>query len=81
MRYYYIYLGRIKWARSLKSHLEELITSVTSHHILKNLPATQELSRRYNQAEQTLKSYETDMVAVWMNQQVSWKISNSKYEV
>ncbi|XP_045464260.1 dynein axonemal heavy chain 5 [Harmonia axyridis] len=67
--------GRIKWARSLKSHLEELLTSVTSHNILKNLPATQELSRRYNQAEQTLKSYETDMVAIWMNQHV-WEVDN-----
>nr|CAH7754292.1 unnamed protein product [Callosobruchus chinensis] len=31
--------GRIKWARSLVSHLDELLTSVTTHHILKNLPA------------------------------------------
>lgn len=63
-------LGRIKWARSLLCHLDELLSSITTHHILKNLPATAELSRRHRGAETTLKSYEADMVAIWMNQHV-----------
>jgi dynein heavy chain len=62
--------GRIKWARSLLCHLDELLSSVTTHHVLKNLPATAELSRRHKAAETTLKSYETDMVAIWMNQHI-----------
>ncbi|XP_050507714.1 dynein axonemal heavy chain 5 [Diabrotica virgifera virgifera] len=63
--------GRIKWARSLVSHLEELLSSVTTHHILKNLPATVELSKKHKTAEAMLKIYEADMVALWMNQHVS----------
>ncbi|VEN47382.1 unnamed protein product, partial [Callosobruchus maculatus] len=63
--------GRIKWSRSLVSHLDELLTSVTTHHILKNLPAAVELSRKHKSALTMLKSFETDMVALWMNQHVS----------
>lgn len=63
--------GRIKWSRSLFSHLEELLSGVTSHHILKNLPTTVDLSKRHKLAENMLKSYETDMVAIWMNQHVT----------
>lgn len=65
-----INLGRIKWSRSLLCHLDELLSSVTTHNVLKNLPATADLSRRHKAAEVTLKSYETDMVAIWMNQHV-----------
>ncbi|GJQ67798.1 hypothetical protein Trydic_g16579 [Trypoxylus dichotomus] len=67
--------GRVKWARSLVYHLEELLSSVTSHHILKTLPATVELSKRHKAAENTLKSYESDMVAIWMKQHV-WEIDD-----
>lgn len=63
--------GRIKWARSLVSHLHELLSNVTTHHILKNLQATVELSRKHTAAETMLKTYEDDMVALWMNQHVS----------
>ncbi|KAF7265346.1 hypothetical protein GWI33_021235 [Rhynchophorus ferrugineus] len=63
--------GRIKWARCLSSHLEELLSSVTTHYVMKNLPATVELSKRHRLAENMLKIYETDMVALWMNQHVS----------
>ncbi|RZC39074.1 dynein heavy chain 5, axonemal [Asbolus verrucosus] len=62
--------GRIKWAKSLLCHLDELLSCVTTHHVLKNLPATAELSKRHKAAETTLKSYETDMVAIWMNQHI-----------
>ncbi|KAG5886924.1 hypothetical protein JTB14_034200 [Gonioctena quinquepunctata] len=62
--------GRIKWARSLVSHLDELLSNVTTHHILKNLSASVELSKRHKAAETMLKTFETDMVALWMNQHV-----------
>lgn len=63
-------LGRIKWARSLVSHLDELLSNVTTHHILKYMPATVELSKRHRLADNMLKSFEADMVALWMNQHV-----------
>lgn len=66
----YFYLGRIKWAKSLVCHLSELLDNVTAHHILKTLPTAQELSKRHKAAEATLQSYQDDMVAIWMNQQV-----------
>lgn len=64
--------GRIKWARSLVSHLDELMVSVTTHQVLKTLPATIDVSKRYRAAENMLKSYENDMVAIWMSQHVSF---------
>ncbi|KAL1518053.1 hypothetical protein ABEB36_001736 [Hypothenemus hampei] len=63
--------GRIKWARCLTAHLQELLTNITSHHVMKNLPGTVDLSRRHRQAENLIKTFETDMVALWMNQHVS----------
>lgn len=65
--------GRIKWARSLVSHLAELMDNVTTHQVLKTLPATNELTKRYKVAETLLKTYESDMVALWMNQHV-WDV-------
>lgn len=62
--------GRIKWARSLVYHLQELVEGVVVHHVLKTLPATIELSKKHKAAETTLKSYEDEMVAIWMNQHV-----------
>lgn len=70
-------LGRIKWARSLVCHLAELIESVTTHPVLKSLPAALELSKRHKSATTTLKAYENDMVAIWMNQHVC--ITNNIY--
>lgn len=63
--------GRIKWARSLVCHLQDVLEGVTTHHVLKTLPATVELSKRHKLTEATLKQYEDDMVAIWMNQHVS----------
>lgn len=63
--------GRIKWARCLASHLNELLSNVTTHHVMKSLPATMDLSRRHRAAENMFRTYETDMVALWMNQHVS----------
>nr|XP_022920640.1 dynein heavy chain 5, axonemal [Onthophagus taurus] len=67
--------GRIKWARCLVHHLDELLESVTTHHILKSLPATVELSKRHKSANTMLKTYENDMVAIWMNQHV-WDVDH-----
>ncbi|XP_017781875.1 PREDICTED: dynein heavy chain 5, axonemal [Nicrophorus vespilloides] len=63
--------GRIKWAKSLISHLEELMDSVTNHHVLKSLPMTIELSKKYRYADHMLRNYQDDIIAVWMNQHVS----------
>ncbi|GLV32121.1 Dynein heavy chain 1 [Carabus blaptoides fortunei] len=60
--------GRIKWARSLVSHLQELMECVSTHHVLKTLPITIELNKRYQSAETMLKTYESDMIAIWMSQ-------------
>lgn len=51
-------------------HLQELLESVTTHPVLKALPAAVELSKRYKHAESTLQAYENDMVAIWMGQHV-----------
>nr|CAD7258976.1 unnamed protein product [Timema shepardi]CAD7569562.1 unnamed protein product [Timema californicum] len=62
--------GRIKWARSLHSHLDELVKSATSHPVLKTLPTTAELLRRYNIVGNALIAYEAEMKDAWMNQNV-----------
>lgn len=64
------FVGRIKWARSLGAHLDELLSNVTTHHVLKNLPAAVELARKHTAALSMLKAYEDDIVALWMNQHV-----------
>lgn len=66
-----IIVGRIKWARSLSSHLKELLDSVCAHHVLKNLPLTAELAKRHHNADAMLRTYESDMIAIWMNQKVN----------
>lgn len=63
-------LGRIKWARSLVYHLQDVLNGVTTHRVLKDLPATIELSKRHKLTEAILKQYEDDTVAIWMNQHV-----------
>lgn len=66
--YFLTFAGRIKWARSLVSHLKELMDCVSTHHVLKTLPTTIELNKRYQNAETMLKTYESDMIAIWMSQ-------------
>lgn len=63
--------GRIKWARSLICHLDELMESITGHEVLKTLPATNDLSKRHRTADHLLRNYQDDIIAVWMNQHVS----------
>ncbi|KAJ1525369.1 hypothetical protein ONE63_010185 [Megalurothrips usitatus] len=62
--------GRIKWSRSLNSHLEELVQGVSSHPVLKTLHATAELVRKYNHVANTLNNYETEMVNAWLHHNV-----------
>jgi dynein heavy chain len=64
--------GRIKWVRSLHSHLEDLVMEVSSHLVLKTLPATSELLRRYSVVSAALVNYEADMKETWMKQNVSF---------
>lgn len=63
-------LGRIKWARSLKYRIDDLLTEALQHPVLKSLPVTAELSKKYNIAISTLTAYEEDIVATWMNHNV-----------
>ncbi|KAF5296158.1 hypothetical protein FQA39_LY12612 [Lamprigera yunnana] len=69
------FAGRIKWSRSLGRHLAELLDNVTTHSVLKTLPAAIELIRKYKNAESMLKGYEKDMVDIWMSQHV-WDVDN-----
>jgi hypothetical protein len=45
---------------------------VSSHSVLKTLPATSELLRRYSVVTAALVNYETDMKETWMKQNVSF---------
>lgn len=63
--------GRIKWCRSLASHIEELVTSVTSHPVLKTLPSTKDLGNKYYSVRNILKEYEEEIVNIWLDQDVS----------
>lgn len=63
-------IGRVKWSRSLIAHLKELMESVSTHHVLKTLPTTIVLTQRHQNAEVMLKTYESDMIAIWMGHKV-----------
>lgn len=62
--------GRIKWARSLHAHLEDLAKSVSGHPVLRVLPQTSELMRKYNSVSAVLKAYEEDLKNTWMSHDV-----------
>lgn len=63
--------GRIKWCRSLQSHLKELITNISSHPVLVNHPITKDLENRYNYAKTYIAEYEQEMTQLWLSQDVS----------
>jgi hypothetical protein len=63
--------GRIKWVRSLHSHLEDLVIEASSHPVLKTLPAASELLRHYSIVGTALVNYEADMKETWMKQNVN----------
>lgn len=62
--------GRIKWARSLKYRLHELLMEAVRHSVLASLPATNELNKKYNIAMVAFASYEKDIVDAWTNHNV-----------
>lgn len=63
--------GRIKWSRALGSHLDELVSSVTSHPVLKTLPATKDLENKYSSVKNILDEYEQEMINIWLDQDVT----------
>ncbi|XP_076639069.1 dynein axonemal heavy chain 1 isoform X1 [Colletes latitarsis] len=67
--------GRLTWSNSLKVHLDELATSVSNHPVLKTLPLTVELEKRYNHALSILNQYKSDIAEVWTHQN-SWIIED-----
>ncbi|XP_037924624.1 dynein heavy chain 5, axonemal isoform X2 [Hermetia illucens] len=63
--------GRIKWCRALDCHLAELMTSVTTHPVLQTLPTTRDLENRYSSVKRILSEYEHEIVAIWLDQDIS----------
>ncbi|XP_058454765.1 dynein axonemal heavy chain 5 [Malaya genurostris] len=63
--------GRIKWCRSLEYHLNELVTTVTTHPVLATLPSTKDIENRYSSAKIILAEYEQEMTQIWLSQDVS----------
>lgn len=62
--------GRIKWTRALQSYVEELAKSVSSHPVLKTLPAASEVMRKYNTVTSIFKVYEEDLKNIWNSHEV-----------
>lgn len=59
----------------LRIHLDELATSVSNHPVLKTLPLSMELEKRYNYAISILNQYKSDISEVWTHQN-SWVIED-----
>lgn len=66
--------GRIKWCRSLESHLAELISSVTGHPVLQTLPQTKDLENKYYSVKVILSEYEEEIINIWLDQDVNISI-------
>ena len=56
-------------------HLDELMASVSNHPVLKTLPLTADLVKRYNYVIAILKQYQTDIAEIWTHQN-SWVIED-----
>lgn len=56
-------------------HLDELTASVSNHPVLRTLPLTADLVRRYNHAVTVLLQYQIDITEVWTHQN-SWVIED-----
>jgi dynein heavy chain len=56
-------------------HLDELATSVLNHPVLKTLPTTVDLVKRYNHAISVIAQYKIDISEVWTHQN-SWIIED-----
>lgn len=66
----YVFSGRIKWARSLKHSIDDLLAETLQHPILKSLPATAELSKKNNIALSALVTYEEEILHTWTHHNV-----------
>ncbi|CAB3374843.1 Hypothetical predicted protein [Cloeon dipterum] len=69
-RYFPPLAGRIKWVRCLQYHLQDLVNSISSHHVLQRLPATTELIEKYNNVNAHLKAFEADVIKTWTSQTI-----------
>lgn len=65
--------GRIRWSRALDEHMKELMEAVLDHKVLSGLQLTKDLDNRYNNVTALLKEYETEIVSIWLDQDVSYK--------
>ena len=63
--------GRIKWCRCLMYNMTETVESVCAHPVLRALPASTDLMRKYTNSRTLIPNYEETMGAMWMNQNES----------
>ncbi|VVC99767.1 unnamed protein product [Leptidea sinapis] len=68
--------GRIKWARCLMYNMTETVESVCAHPVLRTLPASVDMMRKYQNTRTLIRDYEETMKAVWMNQNM-WDVDDS----
>lgn len=52
-------------------NMTETVESVCAHPVLKALPASADMMRKYSNTRSLIHNYEETMKAVWMNQNVS----------
>lgn len=72
----YILKGRIKWSRCLMHNMTETVENVCAHPVLRSLPASADMMRKYSNTRSLIHNYEETMKAVWMNQNVSTYLMN-----
>nr|XP_037868155.1 dynein heavy chain 5, axonemal isoform X1 [Bombyx mori] len=68
--------GRIKWSRCLMQNMIEIVESVCAHPVLRGLPASADMMRKYTNTRTLMNNYEDMMKAVWMNQNL-WDVDES----
>ncbi|CAH0703218.1 unnamed protein product [Spodoptera exigua] len=67
--------GRIKWSRCLMHNMTETVESVCAHPVLRALPASADMMRKYSNTRSLIHNYEETMKAVWMNQNL-WDVDD-----
>jgi dynein heavy chain, axonemal len=63
-------IGRVKWVRCLQMHLLDLVNSISGHPVLHRLPASAELTEKYNNVNAALLAFEAEVVKTWTSQTV-----------
>lgn len=66
------FLGRIKWIRSLKHRINDLLAEILQHPSFDSLPATAELSKKNNIALSALTAYEEEIIQTWNHYNVGF---------